>query len=156
MSPKPTKPVESCCEKCETMQEARRTDPLSCLDKDCKCHSTKPSECKKCFRGEDRERLCDPECNCLNCHTVKPSESWEIEMARKFWPASLQSLYVSVIPIDIVNFIRQLLSAQAEEIIKKMKIEGEMGKLTPFQQTVNTYIENRGQEILAQQKIKGI
>lgn len=36
-----------------------------------------------------------------------------------------------------------------KKAVDKMKIEGEWGKLTPFQLTVNTYIENRGKEILS-------
>lgn len=31
---------------------------------------------------------------------------------------------------------------------EKFKMSGDYGKLTPFQETVNTYIENRAQEIL--------
>jgi len=45
--------------------------------------------------------------------------------------------------------LKEGLENVVKEVIEKMKMEGEMAKLTPFQQTVNTYIENRGKEILA-------
>lgn len=34
-----------------------------------------------------------------------------------------------------------------DEVIELMKMEGLEHKLTPFQETVNTYIKNRGEEI---------
>lgn len=34
-----------------------------------------------------------------------------------------------------------------EEVVEKMQMEGLEHKFTPFQQTVNTYIRNRGEEI---------
>lgn len=58
--------------------------------------------------------------------------------------------------IHLQNFIQSLLDKQKEEIVQdlviKFQMEGDFGKLTPFQQTVNTYIKNRGEEIIKQIK----
>lgn len=35
-----------------------------------------------------------------------------------------------------------------EDLVSEFQMEGDYGKLTPFQQTVNTYIKNRGEEII--------
>lgn len=52
---------------------------------------------------------------------------------------------------ELKQFISKLISQEkekwVEEMVEKFQMEGEYGKLTPFQQTVNTYIKNRGEEI---------
>lgn len=39
------------------------------------------------------------------------------------------------------------LSELASWVAEQMKMEGELGKLTPFQETVNTYLKNRADEL---------
>ena len=50
------------------------------------------------------------------------------------------------------DWLRQTLTHQVERAVKetgeKMLMKGDAGKLAPFQETVNTYIKNRTEEIL--------
>jgi len=57
-----------------------------------------------------------------------------------------------VVPVNSVRLLLTQIDQQArEQVIEEMKMDGEAGKLTPFQETVNTYIENRGEEIIKNQ-----
>lgn len=52
----------------------------------------------------------------------------------------------------LTTFAEKIRGGVVEETIEKMKMEGIEHKLTPFQSTVNTYIKNRGEELLTQLK----
>ena len=47
----------------------------------------------------------------------------------------------------LLSVAQQSRNEALEEIARELLIKGDMGKLTPFQQTVNTYILNRLEEI---------
>ena len=77
----------------------------------------------------------------------------------KPWELRRDAFYVDASPDAILKFCSSRISSAyalgeqsgIKKAVDNMKIEGEMGKLTPFQQTVNTYIENRGKEIITLQ-----
>lgn len=48
---------------------------------------------------------------------------------------------------DHENLLQLERDIAVDELKEKFKMEGEYGKRTPFQETVNTYIENRAVEI---------
>jgi len=52
---------------------------------------------------------------------------------------------------DVIKTLTKAIQQERKEIVEKFKndlpMEGEKHKLTPFQETVNTYIKNRIEEI---------
>ena len=77
----------------------------------------------------------------------------EIEQIKKAWQEystrydGLAGLEVDEIENFWLNTLDQREKKLIGEIVDRMKMEGLEHKLTPFQQTVNTYIKNRGEEI---------
>lgn len=87
---------------------------------------------------------------------MEQKESWidefdEIFANRKVIGERTFKDYHEYLYPDIKQFISNLISQEREkwidELTEKFQMEGDFGKLTPFQQTVNTYIKNRGEEI---------
>lgn len=66
----------------------------------------------------------------------------------KLIPSSQRELLIAEMSDNIQILLNQQKREIVEELVNKFQMEGEYGKLTPFQETVNTYIKNRGEEVL--------
>lgn len=95
----------------------------------------------------------------IKLYNMTTNKDWENWFIQNFLDGDTEMKASILLSAEFAfEAVKGALDKQKEEIIEDLvsefQMEGDYGKLTPFQQTVNTYIKNRGEEII--NKIKEI